>query len=199
MINKIKETFSDIELKIILQVGSSLFSNKPRDLDFFCISSNLKKATRKKVDYEGYLLDIIVLNENEYADRMVLETRPPYHNLYNYQNLIAKIEYVQEGYVLPKFDMFNKEIKQKYLKMIAYNYLQTLGCSIQKHFYSKAFTHYYIIMKFYENNSSELTEEMLININKLREKEEGYGQIIDEVDEFLRTYEEEMLKHITGQ
>lgn len=196
MKNIIKETFKDITINIIMKVGSSLFSNKPNDIDYLCVSNNLPRAKRVKIEHGEKLLDVLVLNEQEYRDKINFVNTLPQHSLYNYQLLLTEPLYQEEGYSLPKFNMFDKEIKEKYLKSIAYNYLLTLGKSIQKHFYSKTYTHYYLILEFYKNNSAELTEKILSDVKTLREKEEGYGRIIDEIDSFLYSYEEEMLAHI---
>ena len=46
----------------------------------------------------------------------------------------------------------------------------------------KGFVHYYIIIKYYENNSTEFTEQMIREINILYNRLEGADDIISHVE-----------------
>ena len=65
------------------------------------------------------------------------------------------------------------DYKQSYLEYIKLKYEKTLKRTINRTKGTKAFVHFYIILKIYENNKIEITPEMLQDIRTLYDAIDG--------------------------
>lgn len=188
-VNFIMSQLPEYVFKFILKVGSSLFSDSPKDEDYLCVSNDIVESSRKKFKFENRVLDVILITEQEYHNKINFIDIPLRHTLYNYQIPISEVIYKEEGYNIEPFKMFDESIKLKYLYTAFLNYKYTLQVSRQKPVYVKAYTHYYMIHEMYKNGKEELTTEIIANVNKLRKKLPGYMELIEELDEeFIETF-----------
>lgn len=182
---KLKKLLPEDDILYFARVGSSIYLKNPNDIDYLCISKNRKQAKRIKSDLDLYNIDILILNESEYLNKIEFKKTHSWHSLFNYQLLWADILYKDKEFTLLPFDMLNKKIKQEYLKSISTLYAETLGLSTQKHMFSSAYIHYYFILEIYKRNSTVLEEGMKLTAEKLRNKEDNYIDIIDNIDQEL--------------
>jgi len=58
-----------------------------------------------------------------------------------------------------------------------------------KYRFAKRYTHFFLILSFYENGSSELTNEILEKVNNLRQQQNDYKDLVDWVDTTLYNLE----------
>lgn len=191
---QIKDLLPEDELVLITKIGSSLFYDKPQDLDYFCVSANREKADRIKIESENGVLDLLILTPVELMNKLNFIDTYQAHSLYNYQLAKPEVLYKDDTFILEPFDMLNPNIKDLYLNSITEYYKGTLGLSIHKHRHSKMYTHYYLILKMYEDNTVEFTPEMVQTVKQLRDKTDGYEEIVEEIHiKLLNYYDKKIL------
>lgn len=149
-------------------------------MDYLVICKNLSRERTKTIlDIEGKAYDIICYEEQYLIDTLEFKEyaiKPD--NLYNY---FIKINKLVDGAWLYEFNFLNKEIEYK--SFIKNQYKNTIGKRINRSKLTKHWVHYYIIFKFFENDSTTITEEMLQDINKLYDSSEGSLEIINSIEE----------------
>lgn len=188
-VNFIMNQLPNYTFKFILKVGSLLFADNPKDEDYLCITNDIVNAHRKKFKLGEKVIDVLLMTEQEYHNKINFIDTPVRHTLYNYQIPIAETMYVEEGYVIEPFKMFDEEIKLKYLYTTFLSYKNILHISVQKSVYVKAYAHHYMLHEMYKSGKAELTPEILYNVNKLRKRHIGYMELIEELDEeFIETF-----------
>lgn len=186
---QIKYMTNDKDVLVILKVGSVLYDKEPKDLDIFVIVSNYLMANRKHIKYGDTTIDLIVLDEETYLNKINLINTKQEHMVHNYQlsEYFTKdnMLYKKEGYVFKSFDIKNRDIMDKYLSIMK-DYHNDFYERIQHkylHFGGKQYVHHYIVQKITENGELELTEQDYINIGNLRQNSDKYNYLIDEIVE----------------
>lgn len=183
IINKILEDYSDLHIVTIFATGSQLFRDNPHDYDIEVVVNNYsKKYTRTRINLDGRTYDVSFKDENFLLDNLKF---PPIRYgeiygslpLYNYFYNINEVLYGINNY---KWDMMNN--KDKYISYIREAYRVTLGKMHNKSFITKFWVHYYIILKMYDNSSTDITDEMLLDIDTLYNRPKETKSIIDWVE-----------------
>lgn len=186
--NEVYRNDPDSEILAIFETGSQLFRDidKVNDIDYTVVCNNYKpKRTKNIFKIENKTYDIIVYDESFYID--ILNFRKNGIRqvmIYNYFLKINKVMYGSWDY---EWDMFSH--KEEYLKFLKEEYISTIGKRVNRSKVTKHWVHYYIIVKMYENNSIELTEEMIKDINNLYDSSGNHYELIDYIEEKLNIRE----------
>lgn len=172
----------------IIKVGSQLYYDNPADLDYLCI---VKEPTPKKefLEIGNKTVDLLILNEIDYSNKINLTETLPKHCLFNYQLTFSKTVYKKDNYNLVLFDMFDKNIKIKYLDILKPHYQNTLGRAIYDPILGKFYVHYYLILKMYEQNSAELAKEIIDDIISLRKSDNNVRGLIARINNYFKSNE----------
>jgi hypothetical protein len=177
----------DAKILEIFKTGSQLLkedTNNCNDLDFIVLCENYKQRLRRthikenNIDYEIKIMDITALeaqldfNEFHYT----LED----NKIYSYFLHIR--ETIYGGY---KIDWDMLEHEEEYKKYLCQRYNSFLRKITNRYKFSKSFVHFYIILKMFENNKTEITKEMQEKITKLYQGGKQNIPIIDWIEKEL--------------
>ena len=172
--NQIKYITNDKEIKAIIKVGSQIYTNNNNDSDFLVIVKNYLMPNRKHIEYEDRTLDLIILDEETYFNKINLINTKTEHMIHNYQltdyfvnkNILDK----KEDFELLTFDISNKDIMKTYSDIVRTYHDETAGKFPAEHIYAlgKNYIHYYIVQKISEEGFLELTDEDYENIMILK-------------------------------
>lgn len=168
----------------ISKTGSQLFKNKPHDLDYIVICSGFEqRAHRANYKEDGITYDLFIF------DTTAIDAQLDFNDLYyintaikkyNYFNVVKEVIY---GGYDHGWDMLAHEEEYKAFIKNAYDNSKVTLVRNTPYKYSKYYVHYYIILKIYENQSIELTSEMLADIEKLYNPRSSNSSIMDWVIE----------------
>jgi hypothetical protein len=188
-----KENIQDSNVLEIINIGSRLLNKQnPSDMDHFITVSNLfEKSSRSHFKIKHESLDLFFGDYNLLKDRLELNKikgfdKPNILYNYAYSSGIKDIVYGDSGLT---FDFFG--LKTQYMETIKELYHNSIGrnpYSLGKYKMGKAFSHYYVIAKFYDNNSLEITPEMQSDLDRLYERpvdsssKEEYMSIIEYIN-----------------
>ena len=159
---KLQELYSRYDCEYILVSGSSVvpYISEPNDVDIFVVL--------KENDFKDYPF---ITKEDNLSIKFIKNTRT--NPIIDYQDRFR--------YCYPEEtvrDVINiLDDKNKYLNIVKAD----IDSYIKEHnFYNlKNWYHVYITKCILENNSYELTEEQINNVDIIRKKREGYKTIID--------------------
>lgn len=193
----------NIENKVNIYILSSStikYIANPRDIDicividepdkekFWDLKRKIYRDLKIKFNYHEYNLCIKILNKETFIkNNLFYGYNLHYCILYNEKDNL-NIEYTLKDII--KNEFIFKEEAIKYLKTFCFDYKQI---SQMKEWY-----HIYIVKSIIENNSYDLTEEQIKNVNILHDiKEEDLlirKELISECINWLNTTEEEIFK-----
>jgi len=179
---KVEEILTNqLEDSVILEIyktGSQLFSDTPKDLDYVVICDNFKQRIRK----------VIVKDGEESYDIM----------LYDREAMLKQLDFSNTDYVRKQLKLYNYFIcfrdkvygdsnidwnmldhKEEYLDFLRYEYHKTQALKRDVTRHSKGYVHYYIILKIYDNNKIEITNQMLEDIITLYNGGEQVRAIVE--------------------
>lgn len=162
----------------IFKTGSQLFIENPHDLDFIIVCDGFTQR-RRKVFFEedGLHYDLIFIDKKAVAAQLNFSDDSYIHykiKLYNY--FYALKETVFGGYD-DGWDIFEQE--ESYFEYIKKHYAEGVGKLTVKWKVGKLFVHYYVILKMYINGSTEITSEMMEDIQILYSRTEAATPIIE--------------------
>lgn len=171
LLTKIKETLNDINNQALVvevfKTGSQLFRDNPVDLDYVIICENFPEGyKRKKVQIDGLSYDFIFRSKEDYIKLLNFDFNDDggyeHSALYNYFYNVKEIIYGKWEYgwnILDFEEVYKSKLKDLYYK--------TVGKRVLRNHITKGWVHYYIILKIFDNNSLDITDEMLRDINTL--------------------------------
>lgn len=172
--NQIKYITNDKEVKAIIKVGSQIYSDNNNDLDFLVIVENYLMANRQHIKYEDKTLDLIILDEETYFNKINLINTRNEHIIHNYQLtdyfVNKNIVYKKEDFEILTFNISNKDIMKTYSDIVRAYHDETAGKFPAEHIYAlgKNYIHYYIVQKISEEGLLELNDEDYENIMILK-------------------------------
>lgn len=183
----LQDKIKDLDVIHKFVVGSRLYSDSPNDYDYLVIAENTT-AHKIKDTYDNKVVDILILNPQEFQNKLNFIDTEIRHSLYNYQ---LTIKYNDNDLSTVDFQMYDTKIKKIYLKTVRDYYFETVGKLPHrlKYQFAKRYTHFFLILSFYENGSSELTNEILEKVNNLRQQQNDYKDLVDWVDTTLYNLE----------
>ena len=183
----LQDKIKDLDVIHKFVVGSRLYSDSPNDYDYLVIAENTT-AHKIKDTYDNKVVDILILNPQEFQNKLSFIDTEIRHSLYNYQLTIKSND---NDLSTVDFQMYDPEIKKVYLKTVKDYYFETVGKLPHrlKYQFAKSYTHFFLILSFYENGSSELTNEILEKVNNLRQQQNDYKNLVDWVDTTLYNLE----------
>lgn len=179
----IKQQEFDAEILEVFATGSQILKKNPNDLDFIVIAEDFYQRRRKVIfedngiNFDVTFVDIkavkaqLDLNENYYTT---------YPNIFNYFYNIRDTIYggVDLGWNILDY-------KEDYFNYLKSSYKEQTSKILYKWKHGKVFVHYYIPLKMFENNSTELTAEMKADIEKLYSNTEEALTVIGWVENIL--------------
>ena len=175
----------DAEIIEIFKTGSQLFRDNPRDIDYVIVCNNYEQRRRRILFEENNIkYDFLFLSPE--AIQAQLDFNNLYYlssnnKLFNYLFIIKETVY---GNYNVNWNMLN--YKNDYLSYAKEKYTETVGKAKIKKSFGKSFVHYYIILKMFENNSTEITNQMRDDIQKLYSGSDEATPIIDYVDDKIK-------------
>ena len=166
----------------IFMTGSNVFSmNRNVDNDYVVICENYGQRKRRTfITIDDAKYDILIMDINAVKASLDFDDNdyiPQDIKLYSYfyDTAIRKTVYGQSD-----LDWSMLNFKTKYLNYIKNFYKEKKYDSVKEPWkYGKQFVHFYVVLKIFENNKPEITEDMLINIKKLYDSTEGSKEIIE--------------------
>ena len=177
---------SNAEIVEIFKTGSQIFKDNPKDLDYVIVCKNYEKQySRIHLTHEDQVYDLIFRDEDYYYDLLSFNLESIdegyIHNLlFNY--FVCFRDVIYGSWDLQWDILVYKDI---YLNYIKAQYANTIGKRINRSKITKGWVHYYIILKIFDNNKVEITEEMLQDINTLYSSTEGTEAIIQWIEDRL--------------
>lgn len=183
----LQDKIKDLDVIHNFVVGSRLYSDSPNDYDYLVIAENTT-AHKIKDTYDNKTVDILILNPQEFQNKLNFIDTEIRHSLYNYQLTINSND---NDLSTVDFQMYDPEIKKVYLKTVKDYYFESVGKLPHhlKYRFAHRYTHFFLILSFYENSSSELTSEILEKVNNLRQRQNDYKDLVDWVDTTLYNLE----------
>lgn len=178
----LQENQYDIEIIEIFETGSKFLGYEmPLDVDVVIIGKNvvdffLMGQMRFKKEIDDITYDLVFIDEKLAKKRLNFEFIMPYEKnqiLYNYFYSFRKKIY---GDSKLNFDFFNE--KNRYMPFMKDLFQETIGKANDKWKIGKSFVHYYLILKFYENESFDIDNKMKEDIAKLYSGLEDCSDII---------------------
>lgn len=186
--NIVNENTKDNNILAIIKVGSQIYSDEPNDKDYFVITDKTTLPNRIHHKQENSkTLDIMILDEQTFLNKINLEKTKITHIIYNYQvtDYFVKdnILYKKDNYEIPTFDLTNKDIREKYLSLMKEYHNEMLDRLPFKfaHYAGKMYVHYYIAQKITDEGVIELTQLDYDNINLLRSHTEEASELIKQI------------------
>lgn len=166
-------------------VGSQLFRENPNDYDLIVICDNFSLKRKKKIlKIDNKTYDIAFYDLQSFINQLTfLETDDLHfaHRLFNYA---YSLRIILEGNINYNWNIF--DYREQYLSLIKTVYYEGIGKRVNRSRFTKSWVHYYIILKFYENNNTTITPEMLQDIRTLYDAVDGSQiPIIDWIEEKL--------------
>jgi len=166
----------------IFMTGSNVFSmNRNVDNDYVVICENYGQRKRRTfITIDDAKYDILIMDINAVKASLDFDDNdyiPQDIKLYSYfyDTAIRKTVYGQSD-----LDWSMLNFKTKYLNYIKNFYKEKKYDSVKEPWkYGKKFVHFYVVLKIFENNKPEITEDMLINIKKLYDSTEDSKEIIE--------------------
>jgi hypothetical protein len=166
----------------IFMTGSNVFSmNRNVDNDYVVICENYGQRKRRTfITIDDVKYDILIMDINAVKASLDFDDNdyiPQDIKLYSYfyDTAIRKTVYGQSD-----LDWSMLNFKTKYLNYIKNFYKEKKYDSVKEPWkYGKKFVHFYVVLKIFENNKPEITEDMLINIKKLYDSTEDSKEIIE--------------------
>jgi hypothetical protein len=182
----------------IFKTGSQTFLNRETDSDFVVVCRGyVQRMSRNKIEYEGKKYDFFIYDEKAYIKSLDFSSSGNYFErekedkLYNYfsDSNIKQIVYGssslqwsmmdhKEEYITHIRDMFNS--RRDPIGRPTYHFI------IDPWMVGKLFVHYYVILKIYENNSAEITPNIIRDVSLLYSRDPQSEPIIEWVREKLR-------------
>lgn len=166
ILNIILQNFTNIEQNNILEIlktGSSIFGRENlKDIDYIIIVDGFENEKEKHiVELDGIKYDFWIYDKLFYYKELTFQVKNP-STYYNFFYIISERIYGTKTF---EWNIF--EYREKYLEVIkktVYNFgfNPKLKYSFQSY---KQHAGAYIVLKFFETNSTELTQEMIDNIN----------------------------------
>lgn len=166
----------------IFQTGSNVFGvQREKDDDYVIICENYGQRKRRELVIENDIkYDILIM------DKKAIEASLDFDDYVYIQNDVKLFSYFYDvsirktvyGNSNLNWSMLNH--KTKYI-----DYIKTRFASTKYHLlldpwkFGKHLVHYYVVLKIYENNKAELTEEMLLDIKTLYSATEAAHPIIE--------------------
>lgn len=171
------------EIIAIYEVGSQLFKSDPNDLDFVVICEEYSQKRKKFfTTIEGIDYDIAFFDEDsmkgilDYSNTDLDEG----YKIFNYWPHIATAVYGSWDYGFNILD--HQDLAIHFLKN---NYNRGLVRKINKTRITKSYVHYYLPLKMFENNSTEITSEMHQDVVKLYEEGDQVLPIVEWIEDQL--------------
>lgn len=181
MIKFVKDTLNDPGLMAIINIGSQLFSENPVDIDVLCITDTPESTRRFKVKNGNIVYDLLVISYKELEASILMEQDVVHHSIYNYTHASQNTVWSRSDFIYPEFNMLDENIKLKYLRRVSKYFMNSLYNINRKYEFSKFFTHYYIILSIYKNNSVEYTDKMIEELDMIRSKTGNYQELVDKI------------------
>lgn len=171
----IELNYSEAVITSASYVGSSVLVNDYADVDIKVVCKNLPLDFRRVIIVlEEAKYDVLFMEEGYFNKCLNFENSIITNQLYNYFYSLDNTFYGEPTI----FDMFAH--RDKYLNLIKEHYSTRYSINKLRPSIGKTFVHYYIILKMYENNSTEITEEIKRDIAMLYSgNEECLGLIIN--------------------
>lgn len=162
----------------ISKVGSQLFQDRVGDYDYFVILDGFSKYKKFYKRFENDIkYDFIFTDKKAFYDQLDFNKSDlvdPRHKIYNY---FHTIKVVLSGSHDFSWDMFSHQ--EEYMNFLRNRYLNTIAKVPNKRVFSKLFVHFYLVLKMFDNGSSEITQEMSNAIRCLYNSTVEAGLIID--------------------
>lgn len=183
---------SSAKIVEIYKTGSQIFKDNPKDFDYVVLCVGFKELRKKFYPtIDGHQYDIMMYDVCTMEDQFNFKKSFMIHynvKLYNYCFCIREIVYGDAGV---KWDMF--EFENDYKEYLKDMYLKTLGRRVGTNRATKGWSHFYIVLKIYENKSLIITEEMRYDLKRLHTPNEDVSDIIHWVENKLGIKKEEKL------
>jgi hypothetical protein len=181
----LREREEDAVILEIFETGSQLFTDRENDYDYIVVCKDyMQRYRRTHLEDNGKKLDIVFIDEK--AVQSLLDFEDLHYvkqnvKLYNYffEPNIRKTVYGSFD-----IDWSMLEHKEEYLNHLKENYANLKKFS-NRHKIGKSFVHYYIILKIFENNEVEITEQMTEDIELLYSGSQECESIIQWIDSQL--------------
>ena len=142
--------------------------------------------TRLHKEIEGYKYDFIIIDKSILAKQINLDDRTLAVEMKLFNYLFIVKETIYGSYDL-NWNML--EYREKYLSILKEIYVNTIGKLIVKTKFTKLYTHYYLIISMFENNSTEVTAEMLENVKILYAGGEPVLELVQWIEDKLNIKE----------
>jgi hypothetical protein len=185
----------------IFKTGSQVFLNRDKDKDFVVVCTGYgQRMSRNKIEHEGKKYDFYIYDEEALARSLDFSSSGSYferemeEKLYNY---FRDSNIKQTVYGSPSIQWSMMDHREKYISHIRdmFNSRRDPVGRPTYHFITdpwmvgKIFVHYYVILRMYENNSAEITPDIIRDVSLLYGRDPRSGPIIDWVRERLREVE----------
>jgi hypothetical protein len=166
----------------IFQTGSNVFGVKrKKDDDYVVICENYGQRKRREIVIENDIkYDILIM------DKKAVEASLDFDNYVYIQNDIKLFSYFYDVsirkiiYGNSNLNWSMLDHKAKYIAYIKNKFASTKYHILPSPWkFGKHLVHYYVILKIYENNKAELTDQMLLDIKALYDTTEASMPIID--------------------
>jgi len=167
----IKMRENDAEIVEIYKTGSQLTRRDPHDYDYEIICRNFKQRFKIIQHKENdYTYDMFIIDEK--ALEYQLDFNDEYYTQYRLKlfNYLFAIRESIYGHYNNGWNMLDhrEEYEQYVIKIYDINNSKVNPNTVKN---GKFYIHYYMILKLFENNSLELTDEIIENANALYSNE----------------------------
>ena len=188
--NFLLEKNYNLNILEIFKTGSNVYKKSAtQDFDIVTIVDNLVEELsvehiRQKITINEIKYDLLFIDKRTAEKRLSLEYDNDYEKsmlLFNYFYPFREIEFGNSNLA---FNMFLQ--KEKYLKIVKEIYNNSIRKALDKWKIGKFFVHYYVILKFYENNNTIVTEDMLKDISLLYSRSVEAEDLINQIDMKIR-------------
>ena len=161
------------EIIEIYGTGSQLFRDDPSDLDFVVICEHYPLLRQKFFAKEnGKLYDFMFYDKDAMIDQLKFgdfQFLAEELKLFNYFVLFRNTVYGRWDF---EWDIFER--KEAYMEFMRKRYMDSVGKRVKREKHTKGWVHYYIVLKIFENNKIEITEDMLKDIRALYYSEDHH-------------------------
>lgn len=149
----------DASVLEISKVGSQLFQDRVGDYDYFVILDGFSKHKKFYKRFEnGIKYDFIFTDKEAFYEQLDFNKSvlvDPRHKIYNYFHTIKIVLFGNSDF---SWNMFSHQ--EEYMSFLKDRYLNTIAKVPNKRVFSKLFVHFYLVLKMFDNGSSEITQEM---------------------------------------
>jgi hypothetical protein len=166
----------------IFQTGSNVFDVKrKKDDDYVVICENYGQRKRREIIIENDIkYDILIM------DKKAVEASLDFDDYIYIQNDIKLFSYFYDVsirktiYGNSNLNWSMLDHKNKYIDYIKNRFASTKYHMLPEIWkFGKHLVHYYVVLKIYENNKAELTDQMLLDIKSLYDTKETSLPIIE--------------------